>query len=206
MPSSIFVQGLILGFAIAAPVGPIGVLCIRRTLSDGWAAGFAAGLGAATADGIYGMLAMSGLATVSSLLIGAQGWLRLVGGLFLLWLGISTLRSVPASTTASLPALHGRGLGQAYLTTLLLTLTNPATILAYVASFAGLGVGTGSTARGVVFVSGVFVGSALWWLLLSGNTTMIRTRINQRSLVWVQRGAGLIIGGFGVLALWSLLP
>lgn len=208
MPSSmaILMQGLVLGVAIAAPVGPIGVLCIRRTLRDGWATGLAAGLGAASADAVYGGLAVAGLAAITSLLIGAQFWLQLVGGLFLIWLGISTLRSTPASPTASTAALCGRGLIQVYLTTFLLTLTNPATILAFVAIFAGLGVSAGSAAHGSILIGGVFLGSALWWLLLSSGTAMIRSRVSQRSLMWVQRGAGLVIGGYGVLALWSLLP
>ncbi len=207
LPSATFallLQGIILGVAIAAPVGPIGLLCIRRTLHAGWWAGVAAGLGAATADAVYGGLAVSGLSIITSTLIGVQAWLQLGGGLFLLWLGLSTLRAAPAPlTSASLTAERRPGLGHTYLTTFLLTLTNPATILAFAAIFAGLGTATGT--GGWLLVCGVFIGSVLWWVLLSSLTAGVRTRLPAHWLVRVQRGSGIIIGGFGILALLSVL-
>ncbi len=207
LPSATFallLQGIILGVAIAAPVGPIGLLCIRRTLHAGWWAGVAAGLGAATADAVYGGLAVSGLSIITSTLIGVQAWLQFGGGLFLLWLGLSTLRAAPAPlTSASLTAERRPSLGRTYLTTFLLTLTNPATILAFAAIFAGLGTATGTS--GWLLVCGVFIGSALWWVLLSSLTAGVRTRLPAHWLIWVQRGSGIIIGGFGILALLSVL-
>jgi threonine/homoserine/homoserine lactone efflux protein len=214
---SIFLRGLALGFAIAAPVGPIGVLCIRRTLAEGRLAGLVSGLGAATADAIYGFIAAFGLTFISSLLISQQNWIRLIGGLFLLYLGFKTLLAPVAerpalgvheaglaSGAAGQPA--GRGLLGNYASTLLLTLTNPMTILSFAALFAGLGVGaaSGDYAAAAVLVLGVFLGSAAWWLALSTAVSLLRSRITARSLVWVNRVSGAIILAFGAAALASL--
>ncbi|MEK7444561.1 MAG: LysE family transporter [candidate division NC10 bacterium] len=197
-------RGLVIGFSIAAPVGPIGVLCIRRTLADGRAVGFAAGLGAATADALYGAVAGFGLTVVSTALVGQQGWFRLVGGAFLCWLGARTFLARPAEAAA--PAARGAGLAGAYASTLVLTLTNPMTILSFAAVFAGLGVGAAGAGYGAaaVLVLGVFAGSALWWLVLSGAVGLLRDRVTPRGLRWVNRASGTIIAGFGLLALLSL--
>jgi threonine/homoserine/homoserine lactone efflux protein len=184
-------------------VGPIGVLCIRRTLAAGRAAGLASGLGAATADAIYGCIAGFGLTFVSGLLVGQQSWLKLIGGAFLCYLGVRTLLSQPAERA---PAASRMGLAVAYASTLLLTLTNPATILSFVAVFAGLGLASagGSYTAAVALVLGVFCGSALWWLLLSGSVGLLRARFNSQALRWVNRISGGVIMGFGLLALLSL--
>jgi threonine/homoserine/homoserine lactone efflux protein len=195
-------RGLLIGFSIAAPVGPIGLLCIRRTLADGRAAGLVSGLGAATADALYGAIAGFGLTVVSGLLISQQGWLRLIGGLFLLYLGARTFLARPAEQAA---LVGGRaGLAGAYASTFALTLTNPATILSFVAIFAGLGLASeasGSYAEATLLVLGVFVGSALWWMLLSGGVSLLRSRVDTRALVWINRASGAIIVAFGLLAL-----
>lgn len=204
MDFSLLTRGLMLGFAIAAPVGPIGVLCIRRTLTSGRATGFVSGLGAATADAIYGTVAALGLSAVSSLLLGQQRWLALLGGLFLLYLGARTLVSRPAEQAAQ--ASGGAGLLGAYLSTLALTITNPATILAFLGVFAGLGLasGAGGSAEGAaLLVAGVFCGSALWWLLLSGGVSLLRGRLDARALLWVNRASGAIIIAFAAAALLS---
>lgn len=205
---SIFLRGLALGFAIAAPVGPIGVLCIRRTLAEGRLAGLASGLGAATADAIYGFIAAFGLTFISSLLISYQDAIRLVGGLFLLYLGVKTLVAPVAEQPApglAAPASQ-RGLLGNYASTLVLTLTNPMTILSFAAVFAGLGVGASSGDYGsaAVLVLGVFLGSALWWLALSAAVSLLRSRVTPRGLRWVNRVSGVIILSFGVAALASL--
>ena len=201
---SIFLKGLLLGFSIAAPVGPIGVLCIRRTLAEGRASGFVSGLGAATADAFYGGIAGFGLAFISSFLIGQQFWFKLIGGGFLLYLGVKTFLSKPADRAA---AAVGTGLVGAYASTVFLTLTNPATILSFVAVFAGLGIAGsgGDYASAATLVSGVFLGSALWWLLLSGGVSLFRDRFDSRAMQWVNRVSGAIIGAFGVIALVSLI-
>ncbi|NOK58307.1 MAG: lysine transporter LysE [Chloroflexi bacterium AL-W] len=204
MDSNLFVRGIIIGFLIAAPVGPIGVLCIRRTLTNGQIVGLISGLGAATADAVYGCIAGFGLTFISSLLISQQLWLRIVGGLFLLSLGITTFFSQPAQQVAS---VCGQGLLGAYVSTFLLTLTNPATIGSFALVFAGLGLsamGNNYTAA-MLLVSGVFLGSALWWLLLSGSVGLLRKRFDTDILRWVNRISGVLITGFGVAALASLL-
>jgi threonine/homoserine/homoserine lactone efflux protein len=208
MDTSFLLKGLLVGFSIAAPVGPIGVLCIRRTLADGRAAGLASGLGAATADAVYGSIAGFGLTVISGFLISQTGWLRLLGGAFLLYLGVKTLLARPAERPAS---ASGSGLLRSYASTFVLTLTNPTTILSFVAVFAGLGLAdaTRGAAGGpylaaALLVSGVFVGSALWWLLLSGGVSLFRARFDARAMRWVNRLSGIVIAAFGVAALVSL--
>ncbi len=203
MEASFFLRGLVIGFSIAAPVGPIGVLCIRRTLVDGRLAGLVSGLGAATADAFYGSLAGFGLTLVSNFLVSQQRWLRLVGGLFLLYLGVKTFLSAPSDQSNLVVKTGSRGLWSAYLSTLLLTLTNPLTILSFAAIFAGLGlVETGGDALAAgILVLGVFCGSAAWWLLLSNGISLLRKRVTGEMLRWVNRIAGVMILGFGVVAL-----
>lgn len=197
----IFLQGLLVGFSIAAPVGPIGVLCIRRTFSEGRLSGLLSGLGAASADALYGCVAAFGLTAVSSLLVEWQTWLRLAGGLFLVYLGVRTFLSRPAENPAQ-PSASGRL--EAYLSTFVLTLTNPMTILAFAAIFAGLGLAAAQNAASAVWmVAGVFLGSAAWWLALSTGVSMLRNRFQASVLVWVNRISGVIILGFGIAALAS---
>ena len=198
----ILLKGWLLGFAIAAPVGPIGVLCIRRTLSDGRLIGFLSGLGAATADMIYGAIAAFGVTAVQSVLVSQQYWLQVIGGLFLLYLGVRTFFASPAAEPAAANTSHGRL--SAYLTTLALTMTNPATILSFTVVFAGLrlGQGRGGFTEAALLVVGVFLGSASWWLLLSGGVGLFRDRFTATWMVWVNRLAGITILGFGAVALF----
>lgn len=201
MDAMLLLRGMLIGLAIAAPVGPIGVLCIRRTLSEGRLAGLATGLGAASADGVYGAIAAFGLSALMQTLTGISLWTQLLGGLFLVYLGVRTLLERPAEQAAS---VGGRGLFGAYASTFLLTLTNPATILAFLAIFAGLGLGSGAVGWGaLLLVLGVFLGSAAWWFLLSGGVSLLRTRMTPRRLRVVNLVSGLIMLGFGVAALAS---
>jgi threonine/homoserine/homoserine lactone efflux protein len=199
-----FFKGLVIGFVIAAPVGPIGVLCARRTLMHGRRAGFFSGMGAATADAMYGFVAAFGLTIVSDLLIGWQFWLRLVGGVVLLYLGIRAFGAKPVRKE-DLPrsARHFAGL---YSSTFFLTLTNPMTIFSFAAVFAGFGLAgaTGSLVSASLLVLAVFTGSALWWLLLISIFSIYRRRFRTQELTWVNRIAGTFIGGSGVLILMSL--
>lgn len=196
-------RGILIGFSIAAPVGPIGVLCIRRTLADGRVAGLVSGLGAATADALYGCVAGFGLTLISNFLVRQQWWLGLIGGLFLCYLGGKTLLSTPAEQAAS---AKGTGLLGAYASTFFLTVTNPVTILAFAAIFAGLGLAntSGNYGAAAILVLGVFLGSALWWLLLSGGVSLLRERFTATGLQWVNRISGVIILGFGIFALSTL--
>jgi threonine/homoserine/homoserine lactone efflux protein len=201
---SILVRGMVIGFSIAAPVGPIGVLCIRRTLAEGRAAGLVSGLGAATADATYGCIAGFGLTFISGVLMGGEFWFRLIGGAFLVYLGVRTLLARPAGDAA--PA-GGSGLAGAYASTFFLTLTNPMTILSFMAVFASLGVANagGDYGAAAILVLSVFAGSALWWFGLSGLVSLFRSRIDARALQWVNRVSGVIIAGFGLLALVQLV-
>ncbi len=203
MDITMLLKGILLGFSIAAPVGPIGVLCIRRTLADGRVSGFVSGLGAATADAFYGSIAGFGLTFISGFMISQQIWLRLLGGAFLLYLGIRTFL---AKTTDVAASATGNGLGGAYASTLFLTLTNPLTIISFAAIFAGLGVLTnsGDYASAATLVAGVFIGSASWWFFLSGGVSLLRSRFNLQGMNWVNRVSGAVILGFGLLALLSL--
>ncbi|WP_338727864.1 LysE family transporter [Haladaptatus sp. DJG-WS-42] len=152
-----FVLGALFGVSIAAPVGPIGILCIQRTLSNGWRSGVVSGLGAATADAVYGAIVAFGVTAISSLLLTYASPLRLVGGLLLLVLGVQTLRQAPATESAE--ESNGRGLVSDYTTTLALTLANPVTILAFVAIVTGYSVAVGSAVEAGALVVGVFLGS-----------------------------------------------
>jgi len=203
MDVGFLLRGLILGFSIAAPVGPIGVLCIRRTLANGRASGLVSGLGAASADAIYGSVAAFGLTVISSFLVERQTALRLVGGLFLLYLGVRTLLARPATETT---VIASTSLGSDYATTFVLTLTNPMTILAFAAVFAGLGLTAGAGfGSALLLVLGVFLGSALWWLLLVTIVSLVRHRLTPTSLRWVNIASGVIITVFGLIALGSLM-
>jgi threonine/homoserine/homoserine lactone efflux protein len=203
IPIGFFLRGLAIGFSIAAPVGPIGVLCIRRTLAEGRAPGLVSGLGAATADAFYGCVAGFGLTFISNILIGQQLWIRLIGGMFLCYLGLKTFFASPARQAAP---IEGKGLVVAYTSTLVLTLTNPLTILSFAAIFAGLGVASteGSYISAAVLVLGVFMGSALWWFILSFVVGLVKTKLNITGLQWVNRISGIIIAGFGLVALLRL--
>ena len=174
-----------------------------HTLAKGRASGFISGLGAATADAIYGCIAGFGLTFISSLLISQQIWFRLVGGAFLCYLGFKTFLARPAEQGASVKEY---GLAGAYASTFFLTLANPMTILSFAAIFAGLGVGSvsGNYVFAGLLVSGVFIGSAIWWLILSGIVGMVRTKFNSSGLRWINIISGIIITGFGLLAFLSL--
>lgn len=203
MIGNTLLTGGIVGFSIAAPVGPIGALTIRRTLAEGRGIGLVTGLGAATADAAYGAVAAFGLTFVTSLLVAQQTWLSLLGGLFLCYLGVTTFVAAPAPPAAAPPARH---FAAAYASTLVLTLTNPATILSFIGIYAGVGTGMGATTyvEALAFVAGVFAGSALWWLLLTFGVASVRERVTRTGLRWVNRVSGSLLGGFGLAVLARL--
>jgi len=204
MDFHLFIKGLIIGFSIAAPVGPIGILCIKQTLNHGRAAGLFSGLGAATADAVYGCVAGFGLTFISNILINQQTWFRLIGGLFLCYLGIKAFFSRPVENTALIQKV---GLLRNYGLTFFLTLTNPMTILAFAAIFASQGLSNQRMAYSAagLLILGVFLGSALWWLLLSGSVGLLRGKIDVKILQWINRFSGILIAAFGLYALWSLV-
>jgi len=195
-------RGLIIGFSIAAPVGPISLLCIRYTLAQGWTWGLASGLGA-TADAIYGSIAGLGLAFVTSFLTSQQILLSLIGGAFLCYLGVKTFISKPATQTTQ---ARGISLSSAYTSTFFLTLANPTTILAFTAVFAGLGLAStnGNYFSAIFLIAGVFVGSLLWWSILCGGISLARMKLTPMQLKWLNRISGASITAFGLLVLLNL--
>jgi len=199
------VQGFLLGLSIAAVLGPIGLLCVRRTLVSGFAVGFVSGLGAATADASYAAIAGFGVSAVAAVLVDQRVWLRVVGGAFLVYLGLRTMRAMPAQRSARAEVGATRLVG-AYTSTLALTLSNPMTILSFAGVFAGIGLGSinaASTDAALLLVLGVFGGSATWWLVLASVTTGLRSRVTTRRLRAVNLVSGLLILVFGVQALTS---
>jgi threonine/homoserine/homoserine lactone efflux protein len=196
-------QGVILGFTIAAAVGPIALLIIRRTLSAGWGTGMVSGLGVATADGIYGAIAAFGLTAISSVLVSLADPLGMLGGAVLVWLGIRTAIAPPAVREAS-DSGSRRGLTGAFLSILGLTLTNPMTILLFVSIVVNLDL-SGSTADAALVTAGFFLGSTGWWLVLVSLVAVLRTRITGRVLHLVTLVSGALIALYGVLAVIAVL-
>jgi threonine/homoserine/homoserine lactone efflux protein len=200
---ALFIQGLVIGFSIAAPVGPIGVLCIRRTLTFGQLSGLFSGLGAATADALYGSIVGFGLTFVAGFLLKQQSSLQLLGGLFLCYLGV---RAFQTKVQPLNQAADHTGYVRSFFSTFLLTLTNPATILSFAAIFSGLGIISrqNDIRFAILLVSGVFIGSILWWLTLSTGVSIIRSRLTDIGLLWINRASGIMISGFGFLILLNL--
>jgi threonine/homoserine/homoserine lactone efflux protein len=204
MVLKLLIKSIAIGFAIAAPVGPIGVLCIRRTLAEGPWMGLATGLGAATADVVFGFVAAFGLTAVAGFFLKQQFWFGLIGGGYLCYLGLALFKSPPPSLSG---ALNNGNWSRAYLSTFLLTLANPVTILSFIALFAGFGVEVARDYRGAtVLVFGVLIGSALWWLMLSVGATLARARLSHSSLRLVNRLSGCFLFGFGLYVLLHVLP
>jgi threonine/homoserine/homoserine lactone efflux protein len=198
-PFATFGQALLVGLSIAAPVGPIGLLTIQRTLDRGLLVGLATGLGAAAADAIYGAIGAFGVRAAIEALSGARAVLALAGGLFLMALAVRTWRS--AGAASAVPAASGSGVGRAFASSFALTLSNPATILSFVAIFAVLA-GRAPTASAAWMVAGVFLGSALWWLLLCAGVVRLRRRLGSAALAAIRRGSAALLFGFG---LWQWL-
>jgi threonine/homoserine/homoserine lactone efflux protein len=201
----LLLKGALVGIIIAIPAGPVGVLCIRRTIFHGRRAGFVSGLGAATADAVFGIIAAFGLTVVSDLLLDYRDWLRIGGGALLLYIGITAFTADPLAGTQT--QRDPEDLLNDYLSTFALTITNPITILAFLAIFAGIGF-TGEEAtigRGAILVLGVWLGSLWWWAALSLGAGMMRRSFDKHHLVWIHRGSGGILVISGVALIGSLL-
>lgn len=202
MSLELLYKGIGMGFLIAAPVGPIGLLCIKRTMNQGFKVGLATGLGAAFADGVYGFLAAFGLAIVTNYLIAQQEWLHWIGSLFLIYLGISSVLSkVPQQ---EIPTTQSSQIFSSFVSTFMLTLTNPVTILSFAAIFTSLNiVQQQSPFLAALLVFGVFLGSILWWGFLSTAVVLVRRKITRKGLQWINRLAGGIMIGFAIYLLVS---
>ena len=203
MEMGIFWKGIVLGFSLAAPVGPIGVLCIRRTLHFGKISGLFSGLGAAVADALYAAIAAFGIAFVSDFLVAQQFWLRLVGGIFLLYLGWKTFFAKSSNQTKK---ISHTTLINDFISTFFLMLSNPIIILVFLAVFASFGLANvrGNLPQSSALIFGVFLGSSAWWLLLIEVVTLFRKKVNDKGMQWINRGAGTMIATFGIGALSTL--
>ena len=201
MAPSLLTQGMILGFSIAAPLGPIGVLCLRRSMADGLLAGFITGMGAATADAVYGSIVAFGLTAVMGMLIALTSPLCLLGGLFLCYLGYRTFFAVPMFTDEEVPPT--RSLFVAFVSTFLLTVANPMTIVLFLGIFASAPLRHDSLGQkdALSLVAGIFLGSAAWWLLLSSAAAALASRFTPSRLLWINKLAGTTIALFGLAAL-----
>jgi threonine/homoserine/homoserine lactone efflux protein len=202
-----FLKGLVIGFVIAAPLGPIGLLCARRTLTHGLRAGFHSGMGAATADVFYGFIAALGLTVISDILLAYQFWIRLGGGALLCFLGVKLFIEKPEKKSFCSISRKKKSHAGMYASTFFLTLTNPMTIFSLAAVFAGFGLAgaRGSVLSAAILILGIFLGSVLWWLFLVGVFRLSKRRFKRHELQWINRIAGMILMCFGVFALASLI-
>ena len=203
MDPALAFRGFVLGFTIAAAVGPISLLVIRRTLAEGRLYGLVSGLGVATADATYGAIAAFGLGALTDVLVNARQVLGLVGGAFLLWLAWQTIRSTP--TQAATVTTRRGGYAGAYLSILGLTLANPMTILSFGALFAGLGVTRGATGDAALVVLGVLLGSTTWWIVLTTLVGTLRARVTPAWIHRINLVSGSLIGAFAIVAIGSVV-
>jgi threonine/homoserine/homoserine lactone efflux protein len=195
----LLLKSIILGFSVSAPVGPIGLLCIQRVLSRGRLAGILTGFGAVTANILYASIAAFGFSVVSAFLLDQHFLLKLIGSAFLLYLGIQTFLKKPAASAAN---LEGEGILGMYLSTFLLMIMNPVTILNFTAMFAGLGFESGEDTglTAVTLIGGVFLGAAFWWVFLSLAVSAFKDKITPY-LGLVNKIAGLLIIVLGIAAI-----
>lgn len=200
---TLFIKGIIIGLTIAAPVGPIGILCLKRTLTKGRLAGLISGLGAATADALYGIVAAFGLTMISDLLICCLYWIELLGALFLMFLGLRTYLVTPKGLQEKQYVSTHLGY---FTSTFFLTITNPITLISFLAIFTALGVvgKNESLLSASILVLGVFLGSAAWWLLIGEGVSLFRHKISDTLLIWINKVAGSVLILFGILILTHL--
>ena len=193
----LFLRGVAAGLAISAPVGPVNVLCIQQTLSKGPRAGVVSGLGAAAADTIYGAIAGFSISFIIQFLLREEFWIRILGGLLLIGIGVYYYRKEPKPIDQQ---RRSNSPHAEFATAFLLNLTNPTTVLSFLAVLAMLGLGESRTWwLTLILIGGIFVGAMIWWIILTIGSNHFRNRVTDRATVWMNRIAGLAIGGFGVL-------
>lgn len=203
MPVNLFIQGIVFGFLIAVPVGPMALLCVNRMLSGGFAYGLSSTLGVAAADALAAGVAALGVTLVANFLVSQQMWLRPVGALFLCYLGCRLFTTRPDRGAARSDVLREISLWSAFVSTFLLNFSNPVTILSFLAMYAGFGVRdlSGQHLSAALLISGVFVGSALWGVLFATGLLLFHVKFGERELRWVHITSGIIIAGFGLVML-----
>lgn len=200
----ILMKGLVIGFSSAAPIGPIGVLCIKRTITNGRTIGFVTGMGGATIDLIYAIIGGFGLTLISDFLINQKNILQLFGGLFIIYLGFKVFSS---KKTNNHEKSGNQGLLISYLSSFLIAVTSPMAIVYYVAVFAGLGLVATivNYYEASTLAAGVFLGSTIWWIILSNVVGILKDKVNDKGLIYINRFSGVILISFGIFALWSIL-
>ena len=214
---SLLLRGLIVGFCLAAPVGPIAALCVQRTISRRWLSGLVSGLGAAAADAFYGAVAAFGATIISEFLIAERAWMQRVGGVILIFMGLRLFLRKPVGDDSEVELepgrrarkqeSNGRGLTGDFLSTFLLTLTNPMTFVAFAAVFTTMGIGAvrGRPILTAELVGGVFLGSQLWWTILCGGAHALRHHFDYRKLITINKATGIFVIGVGVGLVYLLL-
>ncbi len=203
MEPILFFKGLLVGFGLAVPIGPVGIMCIRKTLMERHSRGLMTGLGAATADSLYGGIAAFGLTFITDIIAGHQFWLHLVGGILLLALGIKTYL-----VTHERPwhPFDNRGVVGSYLAAFLLAVSNPVTVFAFIAVFAAFGLGNKAAfATRCMLVCGVFTGSFLWFVALGHVATVFRHKLDEGGFKWVNRVSGVLIIISGIAAFVTMI-
>ena len=192
-----------IGLIVAAPLGPIGIISLQRTLSKGYLAGLFSGLGISTADAIYGALATFGVTAVSGFLLSQELWLKIIGGIVIIGLGIRVYNQAGRQKISK--PVNNKSCAGAYFSALALTLMNPALIFSFIAIFTSLGiVYTNSNHFSILLlVTGVFLGSAIWWVFLSGMASRLKTQFTNSFIKKVNYISGVLIAGFGLLMVGS---
>ena len=191
------IRGLAAGLIIAAPVGPVNLLCIRRALEKGWKSGMVSGLGAALADMMYGAIAGLGINLVLQFLIREEFWIRMIGGIFLTGIGVVYYRKPPRSLGAGEDSSSANS---DLISAFILNATNPTTVLSFLVVLAALGVGRqGSLWQAAALLSGIFFGSMIWWTILASAASRLRSRITDRSMGRMNHAAGIAIACFGLV-------
>jgi len=197
------IKGFGIGFLVAAPVGPIGILCIKRSLTKGRKSGLVTGIGAATADTLYGCIAAFGMTAVSNLLITHKETFQFIGIFFLLYLGVKSY--FKEANEAIIAIDSDSKIFKDYVSTFFLTVTNPTTILSFIAIFAGIGVLPNDTFTSFSLVSGVFLGSSFWWLFLSFIASKVGNKIGNKQLALINKISGIVLILFSTFFFYNLI-
>lgn len=197
-----FIKGFIIGISIAAPIGPTAIMCLRKSLSNGFLSGFSAGLGGATACTVYGATVIFGLTAISHFMIGAQLWIRLIGGCFLIYLGIKTWKAEPQINNGN----HCRStLKNDYSSTFFITMTSPMTLILFAAMCSGLDFGRAGLIPQLFMLVGIGAGGIFWWFLFTWIASLLRKKLTYNILKQVNRLSGMVIIIFALVAFMSVL-
>jgi len=199
-----FLNGLIIGFSASAPLGPIGVLCIQKTINKGRLSGIVSGLGAASADTVFAIISGFGLTIISNFITTQQTFLRICGGIILIYLGIKIFITNPGIQIRK--QSKDKKIFNDFISIFFLTISNPITLFVFAAVFAGFGIVKGESNFSSIFelVFGVLIGATIWWTILTTFINMFRSKIRLRRLLWINKISGVLIVIFGIATFISL--